>query len=232
MAFDGLTRDRRLEQRVLIVGTGPVARLVARQITSQHDFGYRIVGCVSESRRRRRRTDSTCRCSARAADVSLLVLRHQIDRVVVEPLRPARPSADSGAAAREAVGRPHRRRGHDLRADHRKDPDRRTLAELADLLGRLQRLAGATRVVKRAHRRRAGRRRPRARGAADAADGARRPAGLARTGLLPAGPRRRKRPALHALQVSIDAQRRRAGHADLGDEQRQSRDAGRPRSSG
>jgi sugar transferase (PEP-CTERM system associated) len=82
IAFDGLTRDRRLEQRVLIVGTGPIARLVARQINAQHDFGYHIVGCVTES------SDADTDVLdmpllGTAADVSLLVLRHQIDRVVV-----------------------------------------------------------------------------------------------------------------------------------------------------
>jgi sugar transferase (PEP-CTERM system associated) len=82
MAFDGLTRDRRLEQRVLIVGTGPVARLVARQIMAQHDFGYHIVGCVTESGDAG--TDGLdMPLLGTAADVSLLVLRHQIDRVVV-----------------------------------------------------------------------------------------------------------------------------------------------------
>jgi sugar transferase (PEP-CTERM system associated) len=82
MAFDGLTRDRRLEERLLFVGTGPVARLVARQIKAQHDFDYRIVGCVTES------NDSDTDgldmpLLGTSADVSLLVLRHQIDRVVV-----------------------------------------------------------------------------------------------------------------------------------------------------
>jgi sugar transferase (PEP-CTERM system associated) len=82
MAFDGLTRDRRLEQRVLIVGTGPIARLVARQIRSQHDFDYHIVGCVTESSDAE--TDGLdMPLLGTSADVSLLVLRHQIDRVVV-----------------------------------------------------------------------------------------------------------------------------------------------------
>jgi len=82
VAFDGLTRDRRLEQRVLLVGTGPVARLVARQIRAQHDFAYHIVGCVTES------SDAETEgldmpLLGTSADVSLLVMRHQIDRVVV-----------------------------------------------------------------------------------------------------------------------------------------------------
>jgi sugar transferase (PEP-CTERM system associated) len=82
VAFDGLTRDRRLDQRVLLVGTGPVARLVARQIRAQHDFAYHIVGCVTES------SDAETEgldmpLLGTSADVSLLVMRHQIDRVVV-----------------------------------------------------------------------------------------------------------------------------------------------------
>jgi sugar transferase (PEP-CTERM system associated) len=82
IAFDGLTRDRRLEHRVLILGTGPIARLVARQIRSQRDFNYHIVGCVTESR------DADVGgldipLLGTSADVSLLVLRHQIDRVIV-----------------------------------------------------------------------------------------------------------------------------------------------------
>jgi sugar transferase (PEP-CTERM system associated) len=82
MAFDGLIRDRRLEQRLLIVGTGPIARFVARQIRSQHDFDYHIVGCVTES------SDAETEgldmpLLGTSADVTLLVLRHQIDRIVV-----------------------------------------------------------------------------------------------------------------------------------------------------
>src|SRR5436305_9166809 len=48
LAFDGLTQDPHLEERLLIVGTGPVAQLVARQVRSQHDFAYRIVGYLAE----------------------------------------------------------------------------------------------------------------------------------------------------------------------------------------
>jgi sugar transferase (PEP-CTERM system associated) len=82
MAFDGLIRDRRLEQRLLIVGTGPIARFVARQIKSQHDFGYHIVGCVTESSDAE--TDGLdMPLLGTSADVTLLVLRHQIDRIVV-----------------------------------------------------------------------------------------------------------------------------------------------------
>jgi sugar transferase (PEP-CTERM system associated) len=84
MAFEGLTRDRHLEQRVLIVGTGPVAKLVARQIRAQHDFDYHIVGCVTESGDADDASGGLdVPLLGTAADVSLLVAQHHIDRVIV-----------------------------------------------------------------------------------------------------------------------------------------------------
>src|SRR5437588_1558956 len=48
LAFEGLTHDAHLEERILIVGTGPLAHAVARQILAQHDFAYRIVGFIDD----------------------------------------------------------------------------------------------------------------------------------------------------------------------------------------
>jgi sugar transferase (PEP-CTERM system associated) len=81
LAFDGLTHDPHLEERVLIVGTGPIAHTVARQIRSQHDFAYRLVGFVDE--------DSADRGVAEhqslgtTAELADLIARHHVDRVVV-----------------------------------------------------------------------------------------------------------------------------------------------------
>ncbi len=68
LAFDGLSRDPHLEERVLILGTGDVARTVARAVRAQHDFGYRVVGFVDESE---------------MADLPRLVAAGDIDRIVV-----------------------------------------------------------------------------------------------------------------------------------------------------
>jgi sugar transferase (PEP-CTERM system associated) len=48
MTFNYLARDPHLEERILIVGTGPTARMLARQIGTQQDFAYRLVGFVQE----------------------------------------------------------------------------------------------------------------------------------------------------------------------------------------
>jgi sugar transferase (PEP-CTERM system associated) len=48
VAFNALTNGPRLEERVLVVGTGPLARTVAHQIRAQHDFAYRLVGFIDD----------------------------------------------------------------------------------------------------------------------------------------------------------------------------------------
>src|SRR3954462_8666314 len=48
LLFNRLAYASHLEERVLIVGYGTTARMVARQIQSQHDFGYRVVGFITD----------------------------------------------------------------------------------------------------------------------------------------------------------------------------------------
>src|SRR5687768_6416029 len=48
LLFNRLAYSSQLEERVLIVGGGATARMVARQIQNQHDFGYRVVGFITD----------------------------------------------------------------------------------------------------------------------------------------------------------------------------------------
>src|SRR6187455_1043208 len=48
LLFNRLAYSSQLEERVLIVGGGAVARMVAREIQHQHDFGYRVVGFITD----------------------------------------------------------------------------------------------------------------------------------------------------------------------------------------
>src|SRR5688500_10178065 len=48
LLFNRLAYASHLEERVLIVGVGATARTLARQIQTQHDFGYRVVGYVND----------------------------------------------------------------------------------------------------------------------------------------------------------------------------------------
>jgi sugar transferase (PEP-CTERM system associated) len=49
LIFLRFTSSSQLDERILLVGTGHTARTIARQIQSQHDFGYRVVGFVDEN---------------------------------------------------------------------------------------------------------------------------------------------------------------------------------------
>jgi len=81
LAFDGLAHGPHLEERILILGSGRIARTLARQIFSQHDFAYRIVGFVEEDAAKSSRADPLS--LGTAADLSGLIAQHQIDRVIV-----------------------------------------------------------------------------------------------------------------------------------------------------
>ncbi len=84
IAFDGLTQDSHLEERVLVVGTGPMARMVVRQIQSQHDFAYRIVGYLVEDEDADGDADRLdLPLLGSAVDVARLAGLHQINRVIV-----------------------------------------------------------------------------------------------------------------------------------------------------
>jgi sugar transferase (PEP-CTERM system associated) len=79
LAFDGVTRDAHLEERLLILGTGTAARSVAELITAQHDYAYRVVGFVDD-------TDDVTPAGplvGRTADLARLIRQHHVDRVVV-----------------------------------------------------------------------------------------------------------------------------------------------------
>src|SRR5687768_15764487 len=48
LLFNSVTRSFRLEERILVVGTGDTARKVTRQILDQRDFAYRVVGFIDD----------------------------------------------------------------------------------------------------------------------------------------------------------------------------------------
>jgi sugar transferase (PEP-CTERM system associated) len=81
LLFNRLAYSSNLEERVLIVGSGTTARLVAREIQLQHDFGYRVVGFINDQ-------DSGHAIPNPATlgtpeDIPRLVRDHDVDRIVV-----------------------------------------------------------------------------------------------------------------------------------------------------
>ena len=81
-AFNVLIRAPRLVKNVLIVGTGPLAIAVARQIFHQHDFAYRIVGFVDDGPSANL-PHGFPRVVGRSTDLNRLIERHNIERIVV-----------------------------------------------------------------------------------------------------------------------------------------------------
>ncbi|HJZ74200.1 MAG TPA: TIGR03013 family XrtA/PEP-CTERM system glycosyltransferase [Vicinamibacterales bacterium] len=82
VAFNGLTSDPHLEERVLIVGTGTLAQTVAREIRAQQDFAYRLVGFIADDGtgpRRVRQYDVL----GNATDIDRIRATRHVDRIVV-----------------------------------------------------------------------------------------------------------------------------------------------------
>jgi sugar transferase (PEP-CTERM system associated) len=82
LAFEGVTRDPHLGERVLILGTGTAARNVAELISAQRDYPYRVVGFVDDDAG----ADRDGAIVGRTADLPALIRRHHVDRVVVSLL--------------------------------------------------------------------------------------------------------------------------------------------------
>jgi sugar transferase (PEP-CTERM system associated) len=81
VAFNYFSRDPHLEERVLVVGTGHIAQLIARQIGGQQDFAYRLVGFVDDDEGIE--VVRHHEVLGKAADLGAIIAEHQIDRIIV-----------------------------------------------------------------------------------------------------------------------------------------------------
>jgi sugar transferase (PEP-CTERM system associated) len=81
VAFNYLSHDPHLEERVLVVGTGHTAQLVARQISGQHDFAYRLVGFVDDDEGIE--VVRHHEVLGKASDLGAIIAEHQVDRIIV-----------------------------------------------------------------------------------------------------------------------------------------------------
>ena len=83
VGFNHVSGRLRLEERVLVVGTGETARKVARQILDQHDFAYRVIGFIDDDASRIGERIVNPGIIGTPADIDRLVAAHQIDRIIV-----------------------------------------------------------------------------------------------------------------------------------------------------
>jgi sugar transferase (PEP-CTERM system associated) len=82
-AFNRLMRTPHLVENVLIVGTGPSALAVARQIVEQDDFAYRIVGFAADRAATSSLPAGYPGVLGEPRQVGQLVTRYGVDRIVV-----------------------------------------------------------------------------------------------------------------------------------------------------
>jgi len=80
LVFQRLAYASQLEQRVLVIGTGPIARMIAREMQNRYEFGYRVVGFVSEHQGAELYERAVI---GNAEDIPRLVETLQVDRIVV-----------------------------------------------------------------------------------------------------------------------------------------------------
>ena len=81
LVFARLAQDTRFAERLIILGTGTTAQLLARRIATQLDFTYRLVGFIDEgaSERRVRARDIL----GGVDDLDRLIAAGRVDRIVV-----------------------------------------------------------------------------------------------------------------------------------------------------
>jgi len=81
VAFNYFAHHPHLEERVLVVGTGHIAQMVAKQIGGQQDFAYRLVGFVDDDEGIEvvRHNEVL----GKAADLGAIIAEHQVDRIIV-----------------------------------------------------------------------------------------------------------------------------------------------------
>src|SRR5436189_3651593 len=83
LLFNQLTGSLKLQERILVVGTGETARKVVRQILDQREFAYRVVGFIDDDASRIGERIVNPGIIGTPADMAALIDRHHIDRIVV-----------------------------------------------------------------------------------------------------------------------------------------------------
>ncbi|MDQ3346753.1 MAG: hypothetical protein M3545_02185, partial [Acidobacteriota bacterium] len=83
LLFTHLTGSLRMQERILVVGTGETARKVVRQILAQREFPYRVIGFIDDDASRVGERIVNPGIVGTPADIGMLIAKHQIDRIIV-----------------------------------------------------------------------------------------------------------------------------------------------------
>jgi sugar transferase (PEP-CTERM system associated) len=83
LLFNQLTGSLKLQERILVVGTGETARKVVRQILDQREFAYRVIGFIDDDANRIGERIVNPGIVGTPADIASLIERHHVDRIIV-----------------------------------------------------------------------------------------------------------------------------------------------------
>jgi sugar transferase (PEP-CTERM system associated) len=83
LLFLRLAWSKPLQERLLIVGTGPSAKTVAQEVLSHQDFAYRIVGFIDDDAAMLGRSIVNPTVIGTTGDIVRIVREQQIDRIIV-----------------------------------------------------------------------------------------------------------------------------------------------------
>ena len=81
LIFDGVTRDAHLVERVLLLGTGTMARTVGEQIRAQHEYAYQVVGAVGDQPEDAIGFDWPI--LGKSSDLTQILALHHVERIIV-----------------------------------------------------------------------------------------------------------------------------------------------------
>jgi sugar transferase (PEP-CTERM system associated) len=83
LLFNHLTGTLKMQERILVVGTGDTARKVARQILDQREFAYSVIGFIDDDASRIGERIVNPAIIGTPADIPGMIARHEIDRIIV-----------------------------------------------------------------------------------------------------------------------------------------------------
>jgi sugar transferase (PEP-CTERM system associated) len=81
LIFDGVTRDAHLVERVLLLGTGTMARTVCEEIRAQHEYAYQVVGAVGDQPEDANGFDWPI--LGKSSDLPRILALHHVERIIV-----------------------------------------------------------------------------------------------------------------------------------------------------
>jgi FlaA1/EpsC-like NDP-sugar epimerase len=83
MAYNNILRSRQLDQRILIIGTGVLARDIAKEIVDRVDTGFKIIGFIAENPEEVGKKLVNPSIISDTSQITDIVGREKIDRIIV-----------------------------------------------------------------------------------------------------------------------------------------------------